>query len=241
MEPLYRLAEKNQLGILQLMDEATVNWLKDNTLNYSLGSKTILDLFPYFSPIKSKFLERFIPKNEWFLKKEHVFSIHGLKHIIRVLIYSGVISQLEFGKTEKALLYSACIHDLRRITDKGDSGHGSRASVWFRRNQKKLFPNLSAEEIERISQICKFHGLPETNEKENKYVWLFKAADALDRFRLPKLEWWPNEKFFRNKNAVKLIPLARDFTLKSEALYLRGGLSQKRSVFDIAKQLCLIE
>jgi len=52
---------------------------------------------------------------------------------------------------------------------------------------------------------------------------LVKAADALDRYRLPKLKWWPDSRYVREPAFDELRGLAFDLVLVSERAYLAGA------------------
>lgn len=52
---------------------------------------------------------------------------------------------------------------------------------------------------------------------------MVKAADALDRYRLPKLKWWPNAQYVREPAFDQLRGLAFDLVLASERAYLAGA------------------
>src|SRR5690606_33857514 len=102
-----------------------------------------------------------------------------------------------FNKNSKILLLSASIHDLRRVLDTKDEGHGFRADKWFELNHSKYNLNLKKDEINKICKIVRYHEKDNINSSSKldlEYINLFKLADTLDRFRLPKEKWWLDKK-----------------------------------------------
>ena len=89
---------------------------------------------------------------------------------------------------------------------------------------------------------CKFHDVDYHNIPNNildKYkldIDIIKAADALDRFRLPKKKWWPNKKFINITASHILIPYSRILTIKSEERILKGD-EPVNAVLETAEQL----
>lgn len=140
---------------------------------------------------------------------------------------------------------SASIHDIRRLNDNQDSGHGLRAKEWFLQNQEKyshLLNSLSSKDLEIITETACWHEtdynfIPTAVLKNFKAeIDLFKACDALDRFRQPKEKWWTNPQFVELKEALVLMPIARKFTLESERLILETH-DIKNSILVTARKL----
>lgn len=122
-------------------------------------------------------------------------------------------------------MVAASIHDLRRSVDMREDSHGLNASKWFLKN-KHLFKGLSKKEIDSIVFAVSHHDIY-SNEKilDKEGIKLFnilKAADALDRFRLPKKEWWPNQKFISIKLSNKFLEFAKNFVIQTEKDRLAG-------------------
>lgn len=86
--PLYKLAQRNQLPKLQLMDLETIEQIKPHI---RLKPQTIHDIFPDYKSISEDEIIKFIPTKQYFAKANHFRSIHGISHIVRVMINSFVL------------------------------------------------------------------------------------------------------------------------------------------------------
>jgi hypothetical protein len=111
--------------------------------------------------------------------------------------------------------------------------HGLRAANWMKKNvaeiEKKFSVSFIAKDIEEIYWSIAFHDISGDEILNNKNylkfkesIKIIKAADALDRYRLPKLKWWINDKKLGVKvdNSVK--KLAYNFIVQSEQKFLSG-------------------
>jgi len=228
------------------MDRETLNWIKENRPNFS--SKTILNRH-LLNSIKEDVI-RFTPLRTWYLEKETIDSIHGLRHTMRVIANLSFIIQeakIHDGLKTKAFI-SASIHDLRRKNDKNDRGHGKRAAYWFAKNAGSVlnFFNVSLDttDLQDIQKCVLFHEIPYGElERNNSYIAandsckmmvdLLKTADALDRYRLPKIKWWINEKYLRHLPSETAKILAYEMVLISERLFLE----RKNSVDSVLQAI----
>ena len=164
-------------------------------------------------------------------------SIHGIRHNARVSLLAGLLAQ-EYGLDRDhtaALCAAAAIHDCRRRDDREDHGHGWRAAAWFTENPaavsllgRQLPPNLSAQATSAIG----LHDVPYsafTPEQNHDYqraphlTDLLKAADCLDRYRLPLTRWWPDPSQLRILIPAWLHPVAFDLVIRSEQARLDGA------------------
>jgi len=198
---LVDFAQEGTLPKIQLMDIETLKWIEKNRPNFAKVNP----------PFTSKILEqvkKYLPPKQWFLEKDCVDSIHGIRHILRVIANA---SNLIFNrKTDlvlaRNLLISSSLHDLRRKDDKGDEGHAVRARDWFIENSDEICRyfglTLLMKDIDEIANAIYFHEISygqilSDNEylKHKEIIDLLKTADALDRYRLPKLKWWINDDF----------------------------------------------
>lgn len=234
---LVSLAEQKNLPLHQYMDKETVNWIAAN--NIFRGEESVS-----LSKISFEYLKQYIPPDNWFLNADTIEGIHGLRHLLRVGIHSLVISTniSGFALNLKNLLIVAVLHDIRREHDKDDEKHGKHAAMWFLNNSGEIseyfgvaFSNNDKEEI--YSAIY-YHGLPyEKFEKEGLYlrnriiVDFLKTADALDRYRLPKLKWWFNPEMVKIIPSREVMVLAYNLVLESERKHL-NGLSNVDSVMQ---------
>lgn len=232
---LVDMAYNNQLPAIQEMDIETVEWIKKS-------------YFPFESDIKINLqlgsIENFkLPNYEWFLKSELINSLHGIRHISRLLIYASIIrNDLNITNTDyNSLLLSIAFHDLKRLNDKRDVGHGERAAIWFQNNINglaKCYKNeFSDINIKDTEIAIKFHETTIEDiplESRNNFVLnLLKLVDALDRFRLPKKEWWINVDYLNIKPHFSLINYSHRLVSESEKHFLHYPFNYK-DLLDIA-------
>lgn len=241
-QPLYIKAKNKSLGELQTMDIETLEWIEKES---SFITETSDYAYPKLSLEDFKVVEALIPLQESFLSSIHYNSIHGLSHILRVMFISVLLCKILKIDNYLPYLISASIHDIRRINDNQDSGHGLRAKDWFLSNKAKflkIFTSLTNQDLLIIAETASWHetdynDIPELILSAYKTeIDIFKACDALDRYRQPKEKWWTNPEFVELKEALVLIPIARAFTIESEKLILDTQDIQE-SVITIAKKL----
>lgn len=235
---LYQLAESGDLPLHQYMDEGTLNWIKVNNpfpkkeVTYSnVPISRVLDT-----------LSNFTPKHDWFTLQEEADGLHGLKHIMRVVTYASILSN---DKYSKIILSASALHDICRLDDKGDHGHAKRAADWFKDNlslvSESFQVKLSEDEIESVYYSILFHEIPYetiTNDvnyiKYKNYIDIVKTADALDRYRLPKLKWWINDSLINVIPSDELKHFAFKFVVDSETEFLKSKNSIE-SILDTLK------
>lgn len=251
---LVDLAEQNNLPPFQYIDSATLGWIKNNRPSFQPQTKKLKLDKNLVDSILSQ-LNLFTPKEEWFLDKEKVNTLHGLRHILRVTIHVFLLAN-HYNLDNQTLintLIAANLHDLRRIDDKGDEKHGTRATKWFMENileiESYYHLKLAEKDKETISLSIKLHELPyveftntqikrlKLSQNQKTTIDLLKTADALDRYRLPKLKWWLREEFLKLKPSEKHKALAYELVIKSEKFYL-SGLSNKGSVVNAVQHFC---
>ncbi|MFA5742642.1 MAG: HD domain-containing protein [Candidatus Paceibacterota bacterium] len=240
------LIESARLGKLpaeQYMDRETLDWIKDNKPNFDpfYGS------FPKISKNDIALLIKYTPCSDWFFNYKKIDTIHGLRHILRVAIYAALLCEKMAAAQKTNIIISAMLHDIRRLEDKEDPGHGERSSSWFLSNikavEKQFKLKLEGKDIEEISTAVKLHEIPcNLLEKENFYIKhryitdILKTADALDRYRLPKIKWWIDEKRLAIAPSCGIKKTAYDLVLSSESLYL-DGKDNIESIFQSLKPL----
>ena len=198
---LVDFAQEGTLPKIQLVDVETLKWIEKNRPDF-------VKINQPFTPKILEQAKKYLPSKQWFLKKDCVDSIHGIRHILRVIANA---SNLIFNRktnlvTARNLLISSSLHDLRRKDDKGDEGHAIRARDWFIENSNKICRyfevTLSIKDIDEIASAIYFHEIPygqilsdKEYLKHKEIIDLLKTADALDRYRLSKLRWWINDDF----------------------------------------------
>lgn len=241
-KPLYLRAKDKELGELQIMDRPTLEWIRENSLSKVEEYEKYNNLIPKLVKEDFDLIESLIPKKEDFYSPEHFYSIHGLSHILRVMFLTILVCKLIGEKDYLSYLISASIHDIRRVNDNQDKGHGLRAKNWFLEKQDR-FSDIKYD-LKTVTETSHYHETDyqeidaETLSKHKREIDIFKACDALDRFRQPKEKWWINPEYVELKQALVLMPVARKFTLQSEDMILEG-LDIKKAVFETAKKLFL--
>ncbi|MDA3855856.1 MAG: hypothetical protein PF569_06340 [Candidatus Woesearchaeota archaeon] len=216
MEPLYILALEKKLKNIQTMDLETLNWLYLKQEIEKIKFEIVCTKIP---KISNKLLSEYSPIKADFVKEEKINSIHGLRHMTRVQVYVLIVCKLlNYNVYVKELLIVAGIHDIKRLNDKEDATHGYRAAEWFLKNN-----NHSSLDINLICNLTKSHDIEYSKISKlflNKYeieMNIFKVADALDRFRLPKEKWWPNKKYLLlNLDYNLLFDFAKFFIYNTE-------------------------
>ncbi|PYC70043.1 hypothetical protein C7C46_27715, partial [Streptomyces tateyamensis] len=162
----------------------------------------------------------------------------ALRHNARVSLLAGLLAQ-EYGLDRDhsaALCAAAAVHDCRRRDDRDDPGHGQRAAAWFSRNQQAVTTMLGRELPPDLSQQAAsaigLHDVPYagfTPQQNRAYqraphlIDLLKAADCLDRYRLPLTRWWPDPSHLRVVIPAWLHPVAFDLVVRSEQARLDGA------------------
>lgn len=224
---LYKLAEKKILPKFQRMDFETISWIERQR--------------PDFGPLKNieipesqilvDFLNKAVLKKTWFANSKIFDGIHGKSHLLRVVTNCFLLSR-KFGIERNqclGLMVVALVHDIRRKNDQSDIGHGLRASIWLDSNKNFFFQlfdfhvdNVVWQNLLKAVEYHEKEGIPD-RYKDNEFVRILRAADALDRYRLPKIKWWIND---------TLLPFRIDLEEKSFAfdmiVYTERALLQKK-------------
>lgn len=213
--PLYIRAQQGLQGEIQMMDKKTLKWL----FQTAKPKKTeITDIYPKYISVSDTLYEKYKPRSEWFAKKEILGSIHGIRHVFREIILAGVLYQLYSPNFELSdLLLCSLVHDLRRINDNVDEGHGKRAAEWLLFNQSNFSP---IHNLEMCLDAVSNHDVLTTENLSNELLKYLKAADALDRYRQPKEKWWPKKEYFLIEIDDSLLEFAKYFTYVTEAICL---------------------
>ncbi len=150
------------------------------------------------------------------LKKECLYQshIHGIGHIERVLLFGGLIAmQNHCNEADTRLVLLACsYHDIGRVDDSLDDGHGKRSS-------EKLpeVISLPTEDMAIVQAAIHAHSINDVlmedtihkygiydKERALAIARMLKDADALDRVRVMDLD--PN--FLRFSCSHKYVDFA---------------------------------
>ncbi len=235
---LVTLAAQRCLPRHQIMDVATLQWIKSNRpRDFPNGQVE----HPPISVARYA-----IVPSSWFAVSSQTDSIHGQRHGARVALLAAQLAKLGRLPAEETLeaVIAAALHDCRRLHDKDDPGHGKRAADWFMERHANVIAHLPppAKDGRRyaIATAMELHDVPYSAlddaqtrryEATRSIVDIVKTADALDRYRLPKLKWWPNHEHLRLVPPRWLHRYAFDLVLKTEG-YRLSGLSSERSIVD---------
>lgn len=224
---LVELAESGQLPKFQLIDGQTLEWICDH--------KPSLAKWEYpKSYIECSLRLRDIDiEPSWFLESKIINGIHGIRHAVRVCMYAGVLSTLlKLSEEEWSLIkIAALLHDVRRIDDKRDSEHGVRCANWLKKNfhEMVILQPFRKEQLQSIATAIGLHEIPyvemDTHEEyrvNNLIVDVLKTADALDRYRLPRLNWWIDDSHLKIKPTDDLKAFSFDLVTVSERGFLQG-------------------
>ena len=251
-KPLYLLVDQGQHKNMQLQvsdRETAAHFLQVE--NPPLIP--ITDIFPDFEHIDLATITDKIPKAEWFKATGHEKSIHGQRHLARVLIYSVILGKLENlnKKQSDRTQTAAALHDIGRVDDRTDPGHGEASGDWILENFQTLNNNgyeIEDGDLNTIKVLTTFHEVPFgaiPNEIRQSSVMdelsLVRAADALDRYRLPSQKWWPNVEYLSLDTSKKLLSVAKYLTLNTENDTLADGYDFVDSLEKRLKELKIIK
>mgnify|MGYP000852715425 FL=1 len=165
----------------------------------------------------------------WFHKPE---GIHAIDHTRRVLILSMLLAYLErFSPTDRDLLARAAIyHDIGRVDDGYDPGHGQAS--YARTCRECLVQWTNPEENEIFRFIVENHDLPDSKAYQRVHRYeleeidrtlrlynTFKDADGLDRVRLGDL----NPDYLRTASAPRLLLVAHQIYFQPYWLERHAG------------------
>ena len=226
---LIELAAKGLLPEFQYMDRPTWRWILRNNPGYRLDpADTIAPALAWLCALT--------PPQDWFLDRRVCDSLHGLRHLKRTAYYSLLLASQAGLELEQAKLaaVAALLHDIRRRQDKADAGHAVRAATWCRANATKIAQywhiDISELELNSITAALALHETPYADftpaqqtlyKTHQAYVDILKTADALDRYRLPKLSWWINDSRLEITPSVSLKQCAYEIVLASEGYFLQ--------------------
>jgi len=125
-------------------------------------------------------------------------------------------------------MWAGLLHDCRRKNDNADPRHGLRAGEWLK--GRKVLPrgvnhfesairfaiSVHADPYDKIVALPRYEGFRELTD-------ILKTADALDRFRFPRSDWWFDPRFIRLPANPAVLGFAFDLALLSERAFLEGA------------------
>ncbi|MGW4647205.1 hypothetical protein [Kitasatospora sp. NPDC004289] len=231
-DSLVELAARKELPLHQFTDTATVEWIKANRPDFPPAWP------PPLRPSTKALVEQAAIPTRWFAEPQLADSIHGHRHGLRTAVLAALLADWHgLNETDTAAtVIAAAVHDCQRQHDKDDQGHGSRAAVWLAANAELAWSHFrrtpSPSEIIRAATAVRLHEVPyeaftaddrADYSRAERICDLVKAADALDRYRLPKRSWWPDSRYVREPAFNQLLPLAFDLVVVSEEAFLAGA------------------
>ncbi|MFX1340696.1 MAG: hypothetical protein ACFFDK_18945 [Promethearchaeota archaeon] len=245
MVSLIELIQKGKLPLHQFMDLETVNWIKENRPSFNISTPPLKMKPDYLLEIK-----KYIPDPTWFIITKKKDSIHGMRHILRVMFHSFHLVLVSGSKSShffKNSLVASSLHDLRRKNDLMDLYHGKRAARWFKKNisliENQFEIHLTEDDVKAIYYSMSFHDVSyESIARNMKYEQykdltdILKTADALDRYRLPSIRLWFKDKYVSVIPSDYLKFIAFQLVIDSETKFL-NGLTNVDSVLRAIEEL----
>ncbi len=147
------------------------------------------------------------PSPAWF--SHNPYGIHGIGHAGRVFVWANQIGRQMAPSTMslEVVRWAAVLHDVGRISDGRDQGHGKRSAEWIKKNRNTLQMDMDDELLERVLYCCTMH---DTADEEigllTEELKCLKDADGLDRVRINDL----NPDFLRTEFARSFVDSAWD-------------------------------
>ncbi|PYC82766.1 hypothetical protein C7C46_09565 [Streptomyces tateyamensis] len=244
-DSLVELAARKELPNHQFTDSATVEWIKANRPDFTPGWPQ-----PLRDTTKALIEQAAIP-TRWLAEPRLADSIHGHRHGLRTAVLAALLADLHrLDESDTATtVIAAAVHDCQRQHDKDDPGHGSRAAVWLGANADLVWTHFhlrpTPTDVIKAATAVRLHEVPyekftaddrADHARSAQICDIVKAADALDRYRLPKLSWWPNSRYVREPAFDQLLPLAYDLVVTSEEAFLSGASSTAAVRFAVAEK-----
>ncbi|MGW3057859.1 hypothetical protein ACWC98_18335 [Streptomyces goshikiensis] len=237
-------AARRQLPLHQYMDRATVEWIEENRPDFTASAPSAL------APAARTLLEQSALPAAWMATPGLYTSIHGVRHSMRTAALAAVLAEahaLDDADTATVVV-AAAVHDCQRRHDKDDQGHGARAAIWLAANADTVWGHFgltaTPRRIVQVATAVRLHDIPYdafTTDDRNDHAKaepvadILKAADALDRYRLPKTSWWPDARHVREPAFGRYRGLAFELVLTSEKAHLAGASSPEAVRFALAK------
>lgn len=162
----------------------------------------------------------------------HESLLHGRLHTHRVMVWVCVLSEkLNLNGQGRLAFFAAKVHDLGRLTDGKEPGHGQRSADLCLGKYRGLFEDfgLSVSDDRIVSDAVRWHSRsdePPAGCNGIEVINLLKDADGLDRVRLGTDE--PDVKYFRYS-------LTQQFVKAARQLYEITEEKRNMSLREIAK------
>ena len=243
---LVELAAQRRLPRHQYMDRATIEWITEQRPAWGTAG----DPSPLRNASRSLVRASAIPAR-WFAEPDLYDTIHGVRHSMRTAALAALLAEangLDAEDTQTAIV-AAAVHDCQRLHDQDDPGHGARAAVWLAANADTVWSHFdltaAPRQIIRAASAVRLHDVPydafaegdlACHRRAERICDLVKAADALDRYRQPKVKWWPDGRHVREAHFEQLKPVAFDLVVISESAHLTGADSVAAVLYAFAEK-----
>lgn len=176
-------------------------------------------------------LRPYVPAESWF--RFNPRGIHGAPHTARVLVWADAIAVAIAAPDAlrgRELRWAAAVHDVGRIDDGIDPGHGGRSAAWAVDRLPSIRPETAGLDIPFLAELCRWHEVPDREiERLSLELLILKDADALDRARLGDLD--PSR--LRLARSLGLVAAAE----KLERATNDYGRATASDVLDVAERL----
>lgn len=135
-------------------------------------------------------LAPYLPEERWF--RFNPRGIHGAPHTARVLVWADSLAR-KLGKPNalrlEELRWAAAVHDIGRVDDGIDRGHGERSAAWVLARLAIERPATAPLDLGFVAHLCRWHEIPDHDiDRLDLELLILKDADALDRARLGDLD-----------------------------------------------------
>jgi uncharacterized protein len=139
---------------------------------------------------KMKDLDKYRPLPDWFA--HNPYGIHGIGHAARVFVWANLIgTQLLVSGNSlsiEAIRWAAVLHDVGRLSDGIDKGHGTGSADWIAGHRYILPVVLPDGVVDQVLYCCRWHDTADQSiPVMTPELMCLKDADALDRVRIHDL------------------------------------------------------
>ena len=135
-------------------------------------------------------LRPYLTDPAWFRREP--FGIHGVGHVTRVLIWSAILADritMQSAIRHEELLWAASTHDVGRLDDGTDRGHGTRSAAWITGCLVEKRPAARDVDIGFVAELSTWHEIPDHEiRRMSLELLILKDADGLDRVRIHDLD-----------------------------------------------------
>ncbi len=157
-------------------------------------------------------------------------GIHGFRHSCRVALHTLILGLCHRDITPpelSALMYAGLLHDCRRRNDNADVLHGPRMAALIAQ-QPEILPQRIRPWKDAVSDAIAFHSeVYRTIHPQKQYarsrafIDILKTADALDRYRFPRSDWWLDLRHLVLIPERRLLAVAFELLVATEKEFLQ--------------------